>query len=357
MYKIRTKHTNHIKKHHLSLNTPPHILPNNPNRNKPTITSPSLTHSNNINHTTTTNNNNTLPRKPKPYTTNSEIQTIYTCKDKAEAHFSNKIRNIIETDESLKNLITSPSYTFNSTKRNDKWQPEGYLYYDFFLKHPLLTKNEGKLPNITLHDIKHRHTRSNVFPLQTAYTYVDTETIPANHRMASIRYTDSDILNMKNDSHILKRSSETYALKQRDNKRLKNVLTTTTESKSDWIPKQLQRLSLMNHTSVKYNVISPSHKSNSLTKDAIKRSCSNLGDNGNDNGSGSGSNDALFYKINSVSEFVDLTRVSAPNLNKAHTHSLRECGVSPFARTNEVGATYQDMHHTYRELFKKPFWK
>lgn len=173
--------------------------------------------------------------------------------------------------------------------------------------------------------------------------------------MASIRYTDSDILNMKNDSHILKRSSETYALKQRNNKRSQHVLTTTTESQSDWIPKQLQRLSLMNHTSVKYNVISPSHKSNSLTKDAIKRS---LSSNGNNNGDGSSSNDTLFYKVNSVSEFVDLTRVSAPNLNKAHTHSLRECGgVSPFARTNEVGATYQDMHHTYRELFKKPFWK
>ena len=354
MYKIRTKHTNRIKKQ-LSLNNPTHILPRS-NRNKPTTTSPSLSRSNNNNHTTTNNTNNTnntLPRKPKPYTTNNEIQTIYTCKDNAEAHFSRKIRDIIETDESLKNLITSSSSTFNSTTRNDKWKPEGYLYYDFFLKHPLLTKSEGKLPNITLHDIKHRHTRSNVFPLQNAYTHVDTETIPSNHRMASIRYTDSDILNMKSDSHILKRSSETYALKQRNNKRSQYVLTTTTESKSDWIPKRLQRLSLMNHTSVKYNVISPSHKSNSLTKDAIKQSCSK--NNSNDNGSGS--NDALFYKINSVSEFVDLTRVSAPNLNKAHTHSLRECGVSPFARTNEVGATYQDMHHTYRELFKKPFWK
>jgi hypothetical protein len=337
MYKIRTRHTNRIKKQ-LSLNSPTHILPSNRNNN----------------HTTTTTNN-TLPRKPKPYTTNSEIQTIYTCKDKAETHFSKKIRNIIETDESLKNLITSSSSTFNSTKRKDKWKPKGYLYYDFFLKHPLLTQSEGKLPNITLHDIKHRHTRSNVFPLQNAYTHVDTETIPSNHRMASIRYTDSDILNMKNDSHILKRSSETYALKQRNNKRSQHVLTTTTESQSDWIPKQLQRLSLMNHTSVKYNVISPSHKSNSLTKDAIKRS---LSSNGNNNGDGSSSNDMLFYKVNSVSEFVDLTRVSAPNLNKAYTHSLRECGgVSPFARTNEVGTTYQDMHHTYRELFKKPFWK
>lgn len=343
MYKIRTKTQ-------LSLNSPTHFLLRN--RNTPTTTSPSLTRSNN-NITTT---NNTLPRKPKPYTTNSEIQTIYTCKDKAETYFSKKIRNIIETDESLKNLITSSSSTFNSTKRKDKWKPKGYLYYDFFLKHPLLTQSEGKLPNITLHDIKHRHTRSNVFPLHNAYTHVDTETIPSNHRMASIRYTDSDILNMKNDSHILKRSSETYALKQRNNKRSQHVLTTTTESQSDWIPKQLQRLSLMNHTSVKYNVISPSHKSNSLTKDAIKRS---LSSNGNNNGDGSSSsNDMLFYKVNSVSEFVDLTRVSAPNLNKAHTHSLRECGgVSPFARTNEVGATYQDMHHTYRELFKKPFWK
>lgn len=338
MYKIRSKHTNRIKQH-LSINSPTHSC-----RNKPTYTSPSLTHC----------NNNTF-RKPKPYSTNSDIVTIYTCKDKAEEHFSKKIRDIIETDESLKNMLASSSAFYN-TKR-DKWRPEGYLYYDFFLKHPLMTHSEGKLPYITVHDIKHRHTRSNVFPLQNASPHAETETctsniinkddgvhykqtIPTSHRMASIRYTDSDILNVKSDEHIVSRSGETYALKQRDRHNTRSqVLTTTTESKSDWIPKRLKRLSLMNHTSVRYNVISPSHKSNSLTKDDIKQS----------------SNDALFYKINSVSEFVDLTRVSAPNLNKAHTHSLRE-GASPFARTNEVGATYQDMHHTYRELFKKPFW-
>ena len=372
MFKIRSKHTNQFQKQ-LSLNT----IQNSPSHQQRYITE-----HNQISRV----NSNTIPqivsKRTKAYPRNTDTMTIYTCKDKAEEYFSKKIRNVIENDPTLKNESATAFYN----TRRDQWKPEGYLYYDFLLKHPLMIQDAAymnkfgrKLPKINSHEIKNSQAKSKIFSTendntstrQSSLDYYNklfnketektiTETInkeenendndndkqnkeeeflktsPITYRTASIRYTDSDILNLKTDYHILDKSGETYLFKKQQKD--PHIFTTTTESKSDWVPKQLKRLTLMNHTSVKHNVISPSHKAWSYTKDDVKQS-----------------ND-IFYKINSVSQFVDLTRVSAPNLNKEHTQTLRD-NKSPFAKTNNIGANYQDMHHTYRELFKKSFWK
>ena len=372
MFKLRSKHTNQFQKQ-LSLNT----IQNSPTHHQRYNTEHIP---NQIAHV----NSNTIPhitsKRTKVYARNTDTMTIYTCKDKAEEYFSKKIRNVIENDPALKNESATAFYN----TRRDQWKPEGYLYYDFLLKHPLMiqeatymNKFGRKLPKINSHEIKASQAKSKIFSTENDMTStrqssldyynklfnkekektisetIDKEenendddkhnkeeeflkTSPISNKTASIRYTDSDVLNVKNDHHLLGRSGETYLFKnqQTDPK----IFKTTTESKSDWIPKQLKRLTLMNHTSVQHNVISPSHKAWSYTKDDVTKS-----------------NDT-FYKINSVSQFVDLTRVSAPNLNKEHTQTLRD-NKSPFAKTNNIGATYEDMHHTYRELFKKSFWK
>ena len=365
MFKVRTKQSDFFSKQpSSSFSVPFPLSPPSHQRNKTSLINSPIFNSKKIDMCPTPKvsikRSKILPRQ-------TDRMTIYTCKDKSEEHFSQKVRNAINDDPELQKELTE---LFYKTPREDKWKPNGYLYYEFLLKHPLmiqsvaysnLNKFKGKLPPL-LRTHRSIINKSTIFPnndeshLSKSHSLASfdksievdkdnerqqqqqSQTLNINQRNASMKYTDSDVFNLKNDAHLLHRSGETYLFKQRPSLHKSQSFSNTTESKSDWIPKQLNRITFMNHTSVKYNVISPLHKSSSLTKNDIEKTTDN------------------FYKINSVSEFVDLTHVSAPNLNKQYRQTLHN-SKQPFAKENNVGANYQDMHHTYRELFKKSFWK
>ena len=369
MFKVRTKQSDFFSKQppsSYSISLP--LSPLSHQRNTPTLLNSPIFNSKKTDISSTPKisikRSKLLPRQ-------TDRMTIYTCKDKSEKHFSQKVRNALNDEPELQKELTQ---LFTKTPQGDKWKPNGYLYYEFLLKHPLmiqsvaysnLNKFKGKLPPLLR--TKRSMTKSNIFAHNNDESHLSkshslasydvdnnnnnkdneqhhqqqqqSQTLNVNKcNNPSTQFTDSDVFNLKNDAHLLHRSGETYLFKQHTPLHKSQSFSNTTESKSDWIPKQLNRITFMNHTSVKYNVISPLHKSNSLTKNDIQKTTDN------------------FYKINSVSEFVDLTHVSAPNLNKQYRQTLHN-SKQPFAKENNIGANYQDMHHTYRDLFTKSFWK
>ena len=87
---------------------------------------------------------------------------------------------------------------------------------------------------------------------------------------------------------------------------------------------------------VKYNIISPNVKSSSQTKEEIE-----IGNKGNN-------------KLKSMSEFIDLCRVSAPNINSQFINSLKE-NKGFFRKKNNLGYNFLDMHKNYKEIISKTF--
>ena len=55
-----------------------------------------------------------------------------------------------------------------------------------------------------------------------------------------------------------------------------------------------------------------------------------------------------------MSEFVDLCRVSAPNINSQFINSLKE-NKGFFRKKNNLGYNFLDMHKNYKEIISKPF--
>lgn len=269
----------------------------------------------------------------------SPSMSLYASKDKTEEYFSEKIKDIISNDPSLKH---SSMRTFCSTT-HDKWKPEGYIYYDFLLKHPLMMKSEPlsskfdqKFPPLNQQILKDRNTTSHIFEdakvqiAPQAFYQPQTSLTPT----AQVRYAASDIFNQNHSNpELYLRSGEKYLFKQNQ----PIPYSTTTESHSDWVPKTVSRPTLINHTSVKWNIICPSCKSLFKTKNEVKEEVKE------------------YYKVNSLSEFVDRTRVSAPNLNKVFRDAMNK-EKNCFALKNDVATNYGDMHHSYRELFPKSFW-
>ena len=258
--------------------------------------------------------------------------SLYEPKDKAEKFFSNKIKNIIESDPSLKQASMS---CFCQTTR-DKWKPEGYIYYDFLLKHPLMMGKDklnhkmGITPT-SPHPLG-KNSSSHIFEESKLAPY---KPIINESPKSKYYYTPSDVFNLNRENpELLHRSGEKYLF---TGKSLPGFCTTT-ESHSDWIPKSVKKPTLLNYTSVKWNIICPGSKSLFKTKSDVNEEVKE------------------YYKVNSLSEFVDRTRVSAPNLNKVYREAM-EKDKKCFGLKNDIASNYGDMHHSYREMFPKCFWK
>ena len=312
---------------------------------------------------------------------NKNSMSLYSSKDKAENVFTQKIKAVIENDPSLKNM----TYSDITKHRLDNFKPEGYVYFDFLLKHPLLldkTKN-AKLPKITerrikspsnecsprdidLNNVPHmlplsspRENSKNISNQNENNLQIKSPNIESiTHRSRnynnddenkikffnldlksypSQRYKSSDIHNLSQEKVLLNRSGETYLFKPELNKD-KISFSTSTQSTRGWIPKISEQPTLLNHGSVQYNILTPNYKSISFTKPEIKEL-----------------SNERYYKIGSMSQFVDLTRVSSPNLNPVYMKSMSQYQ-SPFNQHSNVGANYSDMHRNYKGLFKNSFW-
>ena len=321
----------------------------------------------------------------KPYKRTLEREpSKYSTKPSTENMVINRLKNIINDNfGNFENFINH-----NERFKKDKFKPEGYLFYDWIVKHPnclngdllaskFIHPNRKKIP--TYEEIKNKFHNSvlseeydygnknnnnntieydnknfksftegnieinennkedenNKNKAKTFYNNIQSETIPQSKQLQDIyKNTSSDIFNLNPNTKLnISKSGEKYLQTEQENKN--KIHFNKTVSNSAWYPKIPKRHNYMGYTSVKFNILSPGTKTFSLTKDDIIKG------------------DKPSNKVKSISEFIDLCRVSAPNIGKNHENYLKEN--KSFGMKNGPGSNYLDMHKNYRELISKPF--
>ena len=275
-----------------------------------------------------------IKNKPK----NKNTISLYPAKEKIEQIFAERMRHLIISDEAAKKNFEEIS----SSPSKDKWKPEGYIYYDYLRKHPLFvssdfltTKHDREFNSVLKKpfNAKFEDERANMNGY-TNYNYLfrNRKTLENMNNNEKKNYDESDVFNRKQEPNTLLRSGETYLFYP--NKA--HQFTPVTESRSEWLPKTSKKPSLNNYTSVGYNIISPTNRTTFLTKDDVDKVS------------------PQYYKVNSVSQYVDINRVTAPNHTLKYLETFNK-DPNCFRYKNDIASNYEDMHKTYKEICTKPF--
>ncbi len=286
----------------------------------------------------------------KPYKYNiTSVPQGYSNKITTEEMFNNRIKNYIKKDfenVAIENVISSSS--------NDKYKPNGYVFRDFLIKNPkylkpnILSSNpEKKLKKmLTYNEIKKNanqtqiqfDTEDNIKNKTIEQQFYNTDYPKVNKRQEELfKHKGSDIFNLRQDGFFNNKSGEKYLFKTINNtENNKEKVYMTNGSNSNWAPKIPKKLNHIGYSSVNFNILVPNIKSISKTKNDIEN------------------NDKCNNKVKSLSEFIDLCRVSATNKSENYEKLLNQ-DKSCFRKRNNIGANFLDMHNSYRECIPHPF--
>ncbi len=109
-------------------------------------------------------------------------------------------------------------------------------------------------------------------------------------------------------------------------------------------PKSLKP-NLLNYSSINYNILNPNTHNVSKTKEEIKKECEKINNIEN-----------YTHKQKSLCEFIDLSRVFAPNCNNDFIDILKKNPKACY-KNNNICSEYYDIHGHYKNLCDKPFSK
>ena len=161
-----------------------------------------------------------------------------------------------------------------------------------------------------------------------------------------LKYKISDIYNLRNEKVITNKSAEKYLFKNTENKNKNNNndnnFYTTSKSKSDWIPNRTIGSKMNSFSSVSYNILSPLYKGFNKFISPSELNKNNLYNESN-----------AFHRVKSISEFIDLTRVSASNTLNCFNRN-RKNKLPNFKYKNSVATNQLDEYHINRDLIEKP---
>ena len=162
----------------------------------------------------------------------------------------------------------------------------------------------------------------------------------------SCKFKESDIFNLKNvDENIIQKSGEkSYFRELKYGKNVKN-LDMNKESKAKAWGMRDSLPSFLNHESTKYNLLNCDIKNNSKTKEQIISDGKKISNDFNPVG-----------KKKSLCEFIDLSRVSAPNINEDFNKAFTQ-NPNMFKKQNAFNSEYFDIYNQYKNLCDKPFQK
>ena len=258
----------------------------------------------------------------------------------------------IETIASRKKRLYKPNLWDNSDEKinknqRDKWMPKGFELFENIINKAVKNNiknlsieeknSNGKIKYIPIrYKYRQNMSESDIFHQKPKVNY-DNGLMKKNKKY----YQNSDIFHLKNDIENIKKSGEKSYFKKYDNS-LK--YTTARESNSEWDPKILKP-NLMNHSSTQYNILNPSQKNNSKTKNEIQNECNKINPN-----------ECFTNKQKSLCEFIDLSRVSAPNVNNNYIRIMK---INPRAcyKRNNFCSEYYDIYGQYKNICDKPFSK
>lgn len=291
-------------------------------------------------------------------------------------------RNETEPKNYMRYAQTESNFHKFAYSKNDKWKPKSFKRYEYLLHNPKLIGIEGlnnkfanKLPNYTLKEIRDKNYNSDVFfikkkkncklnDINTEHkedvTHDDISNVSDIHInnnnnkrfhteinednnnsyiTKKAPYGDpreSDIFFLKNNKTTQQKSGEVYLYKPQ---KLESY-TTSKESKSEWAAKT-SLPSLLNHTSSNWHPLNASNKNISYTKEQILTENNKEGIN-------------PIYRQKSISEFIDLTRVGAPNPNRTYLESFNKTH-GCFRKRTDLGGAYNDIHKMYKDICDRPF--
>ena len=256
----------------------------------------------------------------------------------------------IETIASRKKRLYKPNLWDNSDEKinknqRDKWMPKGFELFENIINKAVKNNiknlsieeknSNGKIKYIPIrYKYRQNMSESDIFHQKPKVNY-DNGLMKKNKKY----YQNSDIFHLKNDIENIKKSGEKSYFKEYDN-RFK--YTSARESHSEWDPKILKP-NLMNHSSTQYNILNPSQKNNSKTKNEIQNECNKINPN-----------ECFTNKQKSLCEFIDLSRVSAPNVNYNYIRIMK---INPRAcyKRNNFCSEYYDIYGQYKNICDKPF--
>ena len=161
------------------------------------------------------------------------------------------------------------------------------------------------------------------------------------------KYTDSDIFNLRNnDKNTIEKSGEYSYFRKLNNNNIndKALYNINSETLLGW-KLRAPLPSLYNYSSSKFHLLNRDIKNISNTKESVADECKKLNINFNP-----------IHKQKSLCEFIDLSRVSAPNLNNDYNKALND-NPNVFKRQNEISSEYFDIYNKYNSICDKPFQK
>ena len=260
-------------------------------------------------------------------------------------------------------------------KQRDKLMPEGFEFYEknimeynkIYLRNNYIKTNNNNNKTIDTSNIKEnkdknqyilirklnhmKQYQSDIFfnkqkekEKESKNLYETKKIENSNHKYKN----SSDIFNLKKeDSSIIEKSGEKsyfrklFAKKENDKNLAYNV---SNESQIGWglrgtLP------SLFNYTSTKYHLLNRDMKNIGNTRENIFNESKKISENYNPT-----------HKQKSLCEFIDLSRVSAPNTNNDYYKALNN-NKDVFKRKNDINSEYYDIYNKYNSLCDKPFQK
>ena len=169
------------------------------------------------------------------------------------------------------------------------------------------------------------------------------------------KYKLSDVFNLRQEPIFLNKSAEKYFFKEtknqnlnnsqninNNNKRYNNNFYISSESKSDWIPNKLNNKKMGTYSSVSYNILSPMFKGSNRFINATELNKGNLYNESPE-----------YHRVKSISEIVDLTRVSATNTLDCFNKKFYE-KIPNFNFRNSVATNQLDEYRINKDLIEKP---
>lgn len=169
-----------------------------------------------------------------------------------------------------------------------------------------------------------------------------------NKKKKLYKYNDSDIFNLRKDKNIIEKSGEHSYFKKLEKDETENNKNITYNINNETLLGWRLRgplPSLYNYTSSKYHLLNRNIKNVGNTKEDVIKESKKISDNFNP-----------INKKKGICEFMDLCRVSAPNINIDYNKAIND-NPNIFKRKNDISSEYYDIYNQYNNICDKPFKK
>ena len=281
--------------------------------------------------------------------------------------------NRIEYTMSRKERIYKPVFWDNHSieeikkSQRDKLKPAGYELYEknlfdnsskSFIKNNYINinkmnLNDNKKNNNKKKDIilirklnQMKQFKSNIFFNEkgnnTRNSELSKKIIDEKRKILYKKYFDSDIFHLRKEKNIIEKSGEHSFFRVNDLKKVK--YNSNNETLLGWkLRKPLP--SFLNYTSSQFSLFNRDMKNNGKTKEGILNEIKKINEKFNP-----------AHKQKGLTEFIELSRVSAPNINVDYNKAIND-DPNIFKKKNNISSEFIDIYNHYNNLCDKPFKK